>query len=66
LPPEKVEADTLFLRGGLSKYVQDADWENIVKQIPQAKLETIEGVGHWLHAEAPAQFLESVQRYFNT
>lgn len=65
IPPDKVEVDTLFLRGGLSNYVKDADWENISKQVPQAKLETMDGVGHWLHAEAPAQFLEHVHRYLN-
>jgi esterase len=64
IPPDRVEVETLFLRGELSNYVKDADWESIVKQVPHGRLETMSGVGHWLHAEAPAQFLEHVQRYF--
>lgn len=51
---------TLFLRGGKSDYVRDADWEVVTKMFPQAKLTTIAAAGHWLHAEAPQEFLQIV------
>jgi pimeloyl-ACP methyl ester carboxylesterase len=54
---------TLFLRGGNSDYVRDADWTMVEKMFPLAKLETIPGVGHWLHAEAPPEFLRIVTEF---
>ncbi|MEN9335715.1 MAG: Esterase YbfF [Bacteroidota bacterium] len=49
---------TLFLRGGNSRYILDTDWEGIKSHFPQAVLDTISNVGHWLHAENPKAFLE--------
>lgn len=51
---------TLFLRGGNSKYVLDEDFDHIKSLFPDARLATIDGVGHWLHAEAPDAFLKIV------
>jgi pimeloyl-ACP methyl ester carboxylesterase len=51
---------TLFIRGELSNYVLDEDWEEIEEQFPDASLVTIAQAGHWVHAEAPQQFLEAV------
>lgn len=47
---------TLFIRGGASGYVRDEDWSDIRKQFPNAVLDTIEGVGHWLHAQNPSEY----------
>lgn len=47
-----------FIRGGNSDYVLDADFELINKHFPNAIFYTIPNVGHWLHAENPALFLE--------
>lgn len=49
---------TLFIRGGNSKYVLDADILEIKKHFPIAELITIPNVGHWLHAENPKLFFE--------
>lgn len=54
---------TLFLRGGNSRYIVDADWEGIQRHFPQAVLDTIPGVGHWLHAENPKSFFEITARF---
>ena len=53
---EPFEEDTLFLRGSESNYVQDADLMSIRALFPFAELQTIEGAGHWLHAEKPEEF----------
>ncbi|MFK8055126.1 MAG: alpha/beta fold hydrolase [Saprospiraceae bacterium] len=45
--------DALFIRGGKSGYIKDEDWAGIQALFPNARLETIEGAGHWVHAEAP-------------
>ncbi|WP_406845211.1 alpha/beta fold hydrolase [Flavobacterium soyae] len=49
---------TLFIRGGESGYILDTDLDEIRKQFPNFKLETIPGAGHWLHAENPKMFFE--------
>lgn len=55
--------DTLFLRGDKSEYIGEAD-EAIIKQhFNQAKIETIANAGHWLHAENPKAFYNSVQGF---
>jgi len=56
---------TLFLRGDRSEYVTQNDIEMIKRHFPQAKIETIDNSGHWLHAENPKQFLEKSVSFFN-
>jgi len=55
--------ETLFIKGGLSDYVQASYHAQIKQLFPPAEIETIAGAGHWLHAEAPRPFLESVSRF---
>jgi pimeloyl-ACP methyl ester carboxylesterase len=54
----------LFLRGGESDYVPDAVVPVIRRLFPHAVVETVEGAGHWLHAEKPAQVLASLLGFF--
>lgn len=60
------EKQTLFIRGGNSRYILDADVEQIQKHFPQATLETIPNAGHWLHAENPKLFFENVQQFLKS
>lgn len=53
------EGPVCFIRGGRSGYVADGDLAGIRQHFPQARLETVAGAGHWLHAEKP-------DNYFNT
>jgi esterase len=48
----------LFLRGGKSHYVPENSLPQISQLFPHAKLETIPGAGHWVHADAREEFLE--------
>jgi esterase len=57
------DGPTLFVRGGKSDYVRDSDWALVTKMFSQAKLATIATAGHWLHAEAPAEFLRIVTEF---
>jgi esterase len=57
---------TLFLRGGNSRYIIESDWEGIQRHFPQAVLDTIPNVGHWLHAENPKAFFEITARFLQT
>ena len=48
---------TLFIRGGKSNYLNPEDESLIRELFPQAKIQTIAGAGHWIHADAPDEFL---------
>jgi pimeloyl-ACP methyl ester carboxylesterase len=52
----------LFVRGAQSDYVQAKDEAAIRWLFPGAEIITIEGAGHWVHAEQPARFLEALER----
>lgn len=52
----------LFIRGGKSDYILDTDLDGIKEPFPAASLETIPEAGHWIHAEAPAAFLDVVKK----
>ena len=54
------EGPTLFIRGATSDYITDEDVPQIRANFPQAEVVTIEGAGHWVHADAPEAFAEVV------
>jgi esterase len=55
--------DTLFLRGDKSEYIALSDESLIKIQFPNSNIQTIENAGHWLHAENPTDFFNSVLRF---
>ncbi len=57
--------DTLFLRGDRSEYITINDYEQIKQHFPNAKIETISNAGHWLHAENPEEFYNTVLNFLN-
>jgi esterase len=56
----------LFIRGGLSDYIHETDYPLIRKMYPEAKIITIEGTTHFLHAEKPEEFAEVYLSFLNT
>jgi pimeloyl-ACP methyl ester carboxylesterase len=56
-------APCLFVRGGQSEYIRDADWPEIKRVFPQAELATIPHAGHWVHVEDPPAFLRVVNEF---
>ena len=58
------EGPTLFVRGGASDYVADEDTELIVSFFPDAEIVTIDGAGHWVHAEKPQAFAEVMLEFW--
>ena len=53
----------LFIRGGSSDYVKYDDFDQIYRNFPRADIKTIEGAGHWLHAEKPEEFENLVREF---
>ena len=60
IPNIEVWTPTLFLRGAMSNYILDEDWDAIEEVFPDATLETIGNAGHWVHSEQPEEFIEKV------
>ncbi|MCU0340050.1 MAG: alpha/beta fold hydrolase [Spirosomaceae bacterium] len=58
-----VETPTLFMRGALSNYVRETDLPSIGEWFPHAELDTIANAGHWVQAEQPQAFLDSLMRF---
>ena len=48
----------LFIRGGESPYVSNEDLDLMADHFVHMDDHTIDGVGHWLHAQAPAEFYD--------
>jgi pimeloyl-ACP methyl ester carboxylesterase len=60
---ETVDVPALFIRGGNSNYIQEEDMNEISEIFPRCMLETIEGAGHWVHAEKPGEFRNAVLNF---
>jgi esterase len=60
---KQFEGPALFLRGGQSPYVSDADAPEIQKLFPRATIETITRARHWVHADAPDEFIRVVSEF---
>lgn len=54
---------TLFLRGAASDYIREQHKPLIKSIFPASKVETIDGAGHWLHADAPRPFEASIRAF---
>jgi esterase len=53
----------LFVRGGKSHYIAENGLPQIHELFPQARIETIAAADHWVHADAPEEFLRRVTNF---
>lgn len=63
--PSQINCDALFIRGSKSVYIEDADLPALAARFSQSAVETINGAGHWLHAEKPDEFFELAMRFLH-
>jgi pimeloyl-ACP methyl ester carboxylesterase len=59
----KFDKPSLFIKGGGSSYIVQADEPRIKRLFPHSKIVTIHGAGHWVHAEKPDEFANVVLRF---
>ncbi len=59
------DEEVLFIRGGDSDYVRGAGETELRRLFPKGVIETIDGAGHWLHADKPREFMTIVSKYLN-
>ncbi|MBL7825246.1 MAG: alpha/beta fold hydrolase [Saprospiraceae bacterium] len=57
------EKPTLFVRGSRSDYIKPEETTLIHTLFPQAHIETIEGAGHWVHADKPNELLAVLNKF---
>ena len=55
----------LFLTGGDSDYVRREDRDRIKALFPKARFAKLPGAGHWLHADKPREFVETVAAFLD-
>lgn len=60
LPEIESGVPTLFISGELSNYVLAEDHDEITSLFYDAEFKVIHGAGHWVHAETPSLFLETL------
>jgi pimeloyl-ACP methyl ester carboxylesterase len=59
------DGPALFLHGTASDYVAPETHAAIRTRFPAARIEGIEGAGHWLHADKPGEFLAAVEHFLD-
>ena len=62
-PMYRFEKPTLFLRGEKSNYIKDSDLHDIETIFPKSTVVTIPGSGHWIHADQPQLFYDTVSGF---
>lgn len=55
--------EALFVLGGKSDYVGEADKTEIHRLFPSAQFTSIAGAGHWVHVEKPEEFAAAVMDF---
>jgi len=63
--PGQFAGRTLFVSGAQSDYVRPEHRAAILAQFPAARFVKIPGAGHWLHAEKPREFEETVRVFLS-
>lgn len=59
------EKPALFIRGSLSGYIKDSDFPLIKSLFPKAEIVTIDGAGHWVHADQPEALLSVLNKFLD-
>jgi pimeloyl-ACP methyl ester carboxylesterase len=59
----RYDGPALFIGGSRSDYLRPEHEDAIKAFFPAARIETIDGAGHWVHAEAPAAFMAAVEGF---
>lgn len=60
---QKIDVETLFVRGERSGYINDEDIQLIKNRFSKVEIITIPNSGHWVHAENPKAFFEETVKF---
>ena len=59
------EEPTLFIKGGRSRHIVDADLPLMKECFPNYQMKEIPDAGHWVHAEAPDVTLQMLREFLS-
>lgn len=60
------DSAVLFIRGQNSNYIKDEDFSLIKEFFDGAQIQTVKDAGHWVHAEKPAEFMNTLTNFLTT
>ena len=63
MAPGPSQMPALFIRGGLSDAITEESWPAIGERFPRSQLQTIEGAGHWPHADKLEDMVMAVRAF---
>jgi esterase len=63
LPDPVCETETLFIRGSKSPYIMPEDEVGIARTFPNSSIASVEGAGHWVHADKPGEVYSLVTQF---
>jgi esterase len=63
--PLAIPFPLLFIKGENSGYINERDERDIRHFFPWSQIVTIQGAGHWVHAEQPESFLNVVRKFIS-
>lgn len=58
-----IETPTLFIKGDSSNYIMEEDLKIISEKFEESEIVTIDGAGHWVHADQPEKLLDCVKDF---
>lgn len=61
--PYTSDIPALFIKGELSDYILEEDYEMISKKFPNAQFTTINNASHWVHADAPDELCMQFSKF---
>lgn len=61
--PYTSDIPALFIKGELSDYILEEDYEMISKKFPNAQFTTINNASHWVHADAPDELCSTFSKF---
>jgi len=59
------DGPALFISGSNSRYIKQNDHDLIKKIFPAARIEVVEGAGHWVHADKPTELFDLVTQFLS-
>lgn len=62
---KNLKMPTLYIRGGESKDLKESEFIEVLRNNPNIQGWTVEGAGHWVHAEKPMETLRVIDGFFN-
>ena len=60
-----INCPCLWIRGGSSDDLTAEEFEKIQQTNPSIRAEVIEGAGHWVHFDKPAEFIQVLKEFYS-